>query len=171
MNQSKILVGKKVLSDELSYNGTILLTYTIEYPEFKSSEYQLCLTVVNQYYQSKAQELKKYCETELFNLAVEQYRTDMQNGYPFRVFEAVFEYKVTYSSSCIISLYFDRYQYTGGAHGSTIRYSQPWNLQKCARVRLSQLITCREGYKEYVFSEIKKQIAKNPELTLKTTRN
>ena len=164
MNRSKVQTNKKVLSDELTYNGTVLLIYTIEYPEFRASEYQLCISLVNQYYHSKALELKKFIETELFEMAVEQYETDMQNGYPVRVFEAMFVYKVTYASSCIISLYFDRYLYTGGAHGSTIRYAQTWNLQKCARVRLNKLITCKEGYKAYVFSEIMKQIAKNPEL-------
>ncbi len=164
MDANKISINKKVLTEELSYNGTVLMTYTIEYPEFRASVFQLCLSMINAYYHTKALEMQRTCRTELFDLAVEQYRDDIQNHYPVRVFEAMLVYKVTYSSACIISLYFDRYQFTGGAHGTTTRYAQTWNLQKCAKVRLNELIVCQTGLKETVLNAVIQQIERSPEL-------
>ena len=68
MMQSMISVNNVVLKDELKYKGTTLLTYQIEYPVFKSVNYQLSLAVINKYYKAKAMKYKKYCETELFRM-------------------------------------------------------------------------------------------------------
>lgn len=164
LEKNIVSVNKKVLKDELKYNGETLLTYQIEYPEFKSSFYQMSLVVINRFYKTKALEFQKYCETELFNMAIEQYNDDIKNNFPVRVFEAILVYKITYSASCIISLYFDRYEFTGGAHGNTIRDSQTWNLQKCDMIKLSQLFRCSIDYKPYILGIVEEQIKKNPDI-------
>lgn len=159
-----VTVNKVILQDELKYDDKILLSYRIEYPEFRASRYQMCLTVVNKFYRNKALEYKKRAEEELFSLAVEQYKEAVEHGYPVRVFEVIQEFEVTYSQSCIISLYMDQYEYTGGAHGATVRQSQTWNLQKCGLVKLCRLVQCPPGCREYIFKKVEAQIAKNPEI-------
>lgn len=97
-------------------------------------------------------------------MAIAQYKEGMEQGYPIRVFDVVQSYEITYLHSCIISLYFDRYEYTGGAHGNTVRQSQTWDLKRCATLTLNQLLTCPQGRKAYIMNAISSQIRKLPEL-------
>jgi len=159
-----ISVKKLVIKNDLIFNGVTLLTYEIEYPEFYSSRFRTCLQNINSFYRNMAFEFKRYCETKLFCMAVEQYKDAIDNNFPVRTFEVMQVYKVTYSHACIISIFFDRYEYTGGAHGNTIRQSQTWNLQKCGQLTLWQLVRCPPNYKSYILSNVEAQISKNPEL-------
>lgn len=159
-----VTVDTIVLKDELKYKGKILLTYRIEYPRFSSSGYRISVAMVNAFYKRKALRFKRRCENELFKMAVEQYKNDVENNYPIRVFDALLVYKITYLEKCIISLYSDTYEYTGGAHGNTIRDSQTWNLQKAGLIRLDQLVRCRPDYKTYILKMIEAQIKKDPSL-------
>lgn len=164
MEYNIISVKNIVIKDELKYNGVTLLKYKIEYPEFSSSFYQMSLIIINRFYKTKALEFQKHCETELFSMAVEQYKYDIENNFPVREYEALQVYKLTYSAACVISIYFDNYEFTGGAHGNTIRSSQTWNLQKCYMIKLSQLFKCTEDYKAYILKIVEEEIKKNPEI-------
>lgn len=155
---------KNVLKNELEYEGTVLLTYRIAYPVFLGSRYQMALAVVNKYYEQKALAYQTYLENELFAQAVEQYKESLENNYPMNPYEAIVEFKQTYAQACVLSLYFDQYEYTGGAHGNTVRTSQTWNLQRCGRIRLEELFGCGLDYKDYIFSQVKSQIEKNPDI-------
>lgn len=146
------------IENEMKYDGVTLLTYKIEYPQFSSLFYANSIRIINRYYKNKALEYQRYVETELFKMAVEQYKYDKANGYPIMVYEALQIFDVTYNNFCIISIYFDRYQFTGGAHGSTVRTSQTWNLQTTGRIQLNQLIRCGRNVKAYVTEEIIRQI-------------
>jgi hypothetical protein len=75
-------------------------------------------------------------------MAVEQYLDDVKNGFPVRAFEVLQTFTATYSKACIISLYLDNFQYTGGAHGLTVRTSQSWNLRTGQVVKLKELYKC-----------------------------
>ena len=97
-------------------------------------------------------------------MAVEQYKGDIENGFPIRTFEAILTFRVTYLCKCVISAYFDRYEYTGGAHGNTIRESQTWELNKCGLLELCQLVRCLPDCKTYILAVVEKQIEKEPEI-------
>ena len=159
-----MLVEKCVLCDKLKYNGEILVTYKIEYPQFASSCFKACLRKVNMFYFEKALEFQKYCEIALFDEAVQLYYDSIENGFPIHVFEAQLVYDVTYLCSCIISVYFDQYQYTGGAHGNTIRTSQTWNLKSCGLIELPKLVRCPPDYKSYILTAVEDQIEKEPDI-------
>jgi hypothetical protein len=62
---------KVIIKNELTYKGLTLLTYKIEYPEFYACGFGACLRFINKYYTDKALEYKRYCDTELFGMAVE----------------------------------------------------------------------------------------------------
>ena len=161
---NNVLVKNNVLCGKLKFNGETLLTYKIEYPQFCSSCYRMCLPQANKFYEEKACEFENYCKTELYYMAVRQYLDDIENGFPIRTFEAVLAYEVTYLCACVISVYFDQYQYTGGAHGNTIRSSQTWNLRDCALIELGRLVRCLPDYKSYILAEVEAQIKENPEI-------
>lgn len=164
MADSLVAVNTVALEENLDYNGEILLHYKIEYPEFKSPHYQMTLAYINRYYAVTAREYQRYIKTELFNMAVEQYKDSIEHGFPVRVFEALQVFEMTYNSACVLSLYVDRYTYTGGAHGNTIRSSQTWNLQKGYMIKLGQLFRCRIVPKAYILARVTEQIQENPEI-------
>ncbi|MPN39657.1 hypothetical protein SDC9_187185 [bioreactor metagenome] len=118
--------------------------------------------MVNSFYKAKAVQFLKHCENELFKLAVEQYKVDQENNFPLRVFDAVLVYEIPYCDACIISVYLDQYEYAGGAHGTTMRDSQTWNLQKCSTMKLQQLVRCSIGLKTYIVNTVMDQIKRDP---------
>ncbi len=153
-----------VLAKDMQYNGETVLKYRIQYPEFTAENYKKAIKVINQYYKKRALDYQQYVETELYKIAVEQYLDDIKNGYPVRVFEADDNYKITYNRACIISLYYDRYEYTGGAHGLTTRTSQTWNLQTGQMIKLNELFECLFDYRSYIKDKVIEQIKKNPDI-------
>jgi len=163
MEENPISVEEIVLTDDLRYHGEILLTYSIEYPEFHSARFRPCMGRMNRFYKSRALAFRAKCETELFRRAVEQYKGDIKHGFPVRVFEAMQVYEVTYLRGCIVSLYVDRYEFTGGAHGATVRASQSWNAGSCGFLRLKRLVRCPPDSKSYVLEQAASQIQKEPE--------
>ncbi|MEN6348740.1 MAG: DUF3298 and DUF4163 domain-containing protein [Syntrophomonas sp.] len=153
-----------VISEEMKYEGVTVLNYRIEYPEFASDTYKKTIRAINQYYKDKAMALQGTIRTKLYQMAVDQYLDDIKNGFPVRVFEALQVFKVTYDKACIISLYFDNYQYTGGAHGLTVRTSQTWNLKIGKMIKLRELYKCSGNYKSYIKKKIIEQIRENPDI-------
>jgi len=91
-------------------------------------------------------------------MAMVEYEYSMANNFPIRLFEAYVDFFVTYNQNCAISLYFDQYEYAGGAHGLTLRYSDTWNLQKSKRIDLNELFPHKSNYKEYIIDLINQQI-------------
>ena len=162
--RNQITCKTKTLYDKLKYNGVILVDYTIEYPEFCSSCFKTCLPTVNKFYKTRALEFRRYCETELFNMAVEQYKDAILNNFPVRVFEALAVFLTTYLCNCIISLYTDRYEYTGGAHGNTVREAQTWDLSQCGAIDLATLVQCQPDFKTYTLAAVENHIENDPDL-------
>jgi Protein of unknown function (DUF3298). len=164
MQRNYVAVRKRVMSGTLRYKNTDLLSYKIEYPVFISAKYRECTRRLNKIYLNKALDLKRYCETELFKSAVEEYNDSIKNNYPVRMYGAGQTFEVTLTRSCIVSLYFDRYEYTGGAHGTTVRSSQTWQLQNCKPVLLEDLLSCQPDNKTFILSAVNTQIQTEPDI-------
>lgn len=148
----------------MKYDDVTVLNYRIEYPEFVSDNYKKSIRAVNQFYKGEALALQNNFRTKLYRMAVEQYLDDIKNGFPVHVFEALQTFEVTYNKACIISLYFDNYRYTGGAHGLTVRTSQTWNLKTGKMLKLRELYKCSDNYKSYIKKKIIEQIRENPDI-------
>lgn len=121
-------IEKKEFSDELKYEGNVVLTYRIEYPEMVSSDFESGKDAFNRYNKEKALAYENYVKTQLYKNAIELYNYNSSNGYPIMVYEIVTEFEITYNEDGIVSLYIDTYEFSGGAHGNTIRSSQNWDL-------------------------------------------
>ncbi|MGI6453336.1 MAG: DUF3298 and DUF4163 domain-containing protein [Syntrophomonadaceae bacterium] len=163
MNKIGNIVDMKEIAGEMRYDGVTVLSYRIEYPYVKSSVYKSFLGPINQFYKNRALKYQYYCQTKLFAMAVEQYLHDKKSGYPERAYDATLTNTITYNSDCIISLYSDRYEFTGGAHGSTVRSSQTWNLQNGQMLRIGDLFNTLFNYRRYIINEVIRQIRENPE--------
>ena len=149
-------VEKNVIKNELSYKGSTIVTYEIEYPQIFSRFYDT--SSFNSLNLNKALELENYAKTTLFSDSKAQYDYNVSNGYPIMVYELVFKYTVTYNLEPVISLYQDEYTFTGGAHGSTIRTSQNWNLECDRQFSLDDVYICQPNYMLYILREINRQI-------------
>ena len=78
----------------------------------------------------------------------------MANDFPFRKFEYYMDFLVTYNDNCTISLYYDTYTYTGGAHGITIRHSDTWDLQRCKLMSVTDYLVDKTDYRKFLINEI-----------------
>lgn len=155
----EVQVENRVLEREMFYKETMILHYKINYPQFYSSSFTQSLNKMNRFYKDKAVAFQQYCEGELFRTAVKEYEYSVSNGFPVRAYEAQVDFTVTYNQDCAVSLYFDEYQFTGGAHGNTVRSSQTWNLQTGCRITLKQLFPYGMNYQAFLIQTIKQQIA------------
>lgn len=132
-------VEKNVIEKNLYYKNNLLVKYRIEYPHILAKLFNYNINKFNNFNQLKAMELKLYAEKDLFEDAKKVYDYNVSNNLPFFPYELVYTYNVTYNKNPIISLYLDQYVYAGGAHGSTIRSSQTWNLNTGLQLSLSSL--------------------------------
>lgn len=154
----KVTVTTITRKDILMYEGTPVLKYSIEYPEFSSREYARAVKKMNRYYRNMALDYQKYVTTSLLQSAITDYKERIKNGYPFHGHEAVQTFAVTYNQHCVLSLYMDRYEYSGGAHGSTVRTSQTWSLGSGRQLPLKALFPDNIHYIADLKAEINRQI-------------
>lgn len=147
-----------VLQRELKYKGTVVLTYKITYPKIVSNTYNYSIEQFNRFNRIRALKLKLYAEKDLFLGAKEQYDYDTINGYPVMVYELILDYTTTYNDNYIISLYSDEYVFTGGAHGSTVRSSQNWNMKQGIQFGLDYLFPNGCEYLLLILKDINHQI-------------
>ncbi len=159
MPVQNVIVRNNTLEDTMYYRETAVLSYKINCPLFLSPVFQGAALRISLFYRANALAFEHYCRTTLYRMAVEQYRESMEHDYPVREFQAEQNYTVTYRQNCTLSLYYDRYEYTGGAHGNTVRRSDTWNLQTGRRLSLSQLFPGNANYRTYLIRTIQKQIA------------
>lgn len=109
MNQ----IRTRIFSGELKFDNTVILTYKIEYPEIVFSNYELGRNIFNRYNRNIASNLENYAKTELYKSAVETYKYNKENGFPVMVYELVNAFDVSYNNNFIVSLYMDKYEFTG----------------------------------------------------------
>lgn len=159
MNKIKINTAEK----ELYYQGEVIVKYVIEYPEITETPYLIGKEKFNRQNREQALKLKQFAEGEFYNEAKETYQYNKKNGYPIMVYELINECNITYNYQNLISLYFDEYTFTGGAHGSTIRKAQTWNLQFGKLVPLQAFFRENPYYQLDIVKQINAQIAKQIE--------
>ena len=156
----KIIVKENILQKDMYYEEELVLSYKIKYPKFASELFQSFLNDLNHMYKEKAMNYVNYQIENLFQMAIEEVEHSIANDYPIRVYEAYTDYVVTYNQNCVISLYFDQYVYTGGAHGSTERTSDTWDLQSEDELELSEILPVPD-YKDILIQQIIEQIQHN----------
>jgi len=102
-------------------------------------------------------------KAEIEKLAYEGFQEAQKSGYYFNPYNATVVYDVRYTKNNILSLTMDLYEYTGGAHGLTVR--QAYNINLCTGEFIGYKDIFKKGfdYKTYIVNEIIRQIEENPE--------
>lgn len=152
-----------IVEKELYYNGEVIVKYSIEYPEIIVSTFDVGSKIFNQYNKQIALQLKEFAQGEFYKQAKETYKYNKENGYPIMVYELIRNCNVTYNFKSLISMYFDEYTFTGGAHGNTLRKSQTWNLEIGCQIPLKAFFLQNEYYQIDIVKQINKQIQKQIE--------
>lgn len=127
-NQPCVELETCSLKREMSHEGIPVLSVSVSVPRILHPVRSAAAKRINRYYQHTCKVFLRYCETHLFQLAVEEFKGALEGSFPFRKFDAVFTYTAAWNQDCVLSLYTDCYEYTGGAHGNTVRYADTWDL-------------------------------------------
>lgn len=158
MHNNQVTVYDKVLQQDMYYKGIVILSYTVRYPYFTSNRYQITLDKLNSYYKTRAYMYVKKDIMKLYQMAMVEYEYAVSNDFPVRPFDVVTVYDVTYNKDCVLSLYFDSYEYTGGAHGMTTRVSDTWNIVGSSPIRIEDLFLNTDDVSTFVTNAIVEQI-------------
>jgi len=153
-----VLVKQKQLQQDMSYKNNIILKYTINYPRFISGIFYNMISKLNNLYRTQALMYQKNNVMNLYQMAMAEYEYSVAHGYPVREFEAYVNYEVPYNLNCALSLYFEQYEYSGGAHGLTVRNSDTWDLKRSRRMDLSDFYPNNSNYKDELINNIIAQI-------------
>ena len=155
----------KKIEQTMHYKNEAVLEYKISYPVFESAVFFAPVQRINRYYKDKAMAFERYCRTALYRMACESAEYAKANSYPVMLMEAVQNFEVTYNENCALSLYFDRYIFTGGAHGTTERFSQSWELAGGgSRLALSELFKKDFDDMGYIKKKVIEEIKKDKEI-------
>ncbi len=154
----QMTVQEKVIAQDVYYKKHLILRYTIKYPQFISRKFHTMAHKLNNLYRTKAVMYEKSNVRKLYQMAMADYEYSVANNYPIHQFEAFVTFTVTYNQNCTLSLYFDQYEFTGGAHGLTVRTSDTWDLQKSRRMELPDFFPDYSNLKEYLVQSINRQI-------------
>lgn len=156
----------RILQKEMKYENTVVLKYHIEYPEIVIDWQQNRngIKKFNDYNLKMALQTQQKAENELYKEAIELYKYNKENGYPQMMYELYREYQITLNQENAVSMYIDEYIFSGGAHGTTTRTSQTWNLMLGKMVELYELYPNEPYFLLDILRKINREISENIEI-------
>lgn len=157
-------VDMKSIERSFYYRGTEVLNMEIEYPSVSGTGSGRTDRMINNRIKGQVNTFYDYVRNQLYRDAVDEYHTAMENNFPFREFSAVLAYNVTYNKNCHLSMFRDQFQYTSGAHGSTIKMSDTWNIRTGRLVPMADYFRPGADYKCIILNEAIKQANKDPSI-------
>lgn len=164
MEETGVILRPKEIKRTLRYMGEPAVCIDIVYPYLESQRFLQATKRLNGLYHARALVTDSYFEARLYPAAKENWDYAKANGYPFHTYEGALQFTGAMNFNCTLSLYFDRYEYEGGAHGTTLRTSDSWNLQNNGRrILLGELFPDGSNYtrtiKDAVIARIARQNA------------
>jgi Protein of unknown function (DUF3298). len=106
---------------------------------------------INRYYKALAERWRLRWEEELGPQACEALVEQGEDRPPW---EAVLDFTVTYDENDLLSLYMDAYEFTGGAHGHTVRRGDTWEVSEGLPQSLFSFFPGEKRVKRRILAEI-----------------
>ena len=154
-------IKTQTVQDKLYHNKVLMVDVKINYPQLVSG-YTENKTRFNTYYRQKSRQNYRYASNKLFQAAIKHYEVAKAQGFPFNNFEFLETFEPTYCNKPYISLYYDIYEFTGGAHGNTVRKGNTWDMKRGVMLSLDSLFVSGFDYKtfilRYIESEAKRRL-------------
>lgn len=154
LSESVSIVNREI-KKAFTYEKTEVLTLSIRYPEIESLSRSS--TTISRSYRRAAQNYYNHISAKLYPSAVQEWKDSKKIGFPFRPYDAVMDYQITMNEVCRFCTYTDQYEYTGGAHGNTLRTSVNWDTRKGTRIRLKSLFPKGSHIREKITGLIAQQ--------------
>lgn len=142
------------IKKQFLFKDTVMVALTIHYPQIWLPYRRRIQARINRTFRIQAGAFYQNAENVLYSEAVQEYKDSLKNGFPFRNFEAFLQYEIPYNYNCYLSTYHDAYEYTGGAHGNTVRASDTWNLRTGARLPLASYFSPGTDYETVFLDQI-----------------
>ena len=166
-NSQAILLGNEY-QKTYTLMSTDLLKLYVSYLQIDLNYNLQAKNRINKFYKREACQFIRYTATELRKTAIETYLYAKENNYPFFPYECIMKYTVTLNAACKLSTYTDKYQYTGGAHGNTLRTAINWNLNTGSIIEMKDLFYKGEDFVPRIIRQIIKlaneKLTQNPNI-------
>lgn len=134
-----------------------MLTLSITYPKLFLLNNPAAQGKINCQIKKQVNDFYCYASNYLYQQAIDAYKDSQKSGFPFHAYDAVMQYETSYNQHCHLSLYRDQYEFTGGAHGNTIRASDSWSLLNGRNIPLSCFFYPGQNYREFLIEQIIQQ--------------
>ena len=157
---ARIALSRRYENDMVIVNETIssqqeYLSATVQYPRLTGMTDTEVQAAVNDVLKQKAQ---KALDTGARN--ADDMAQAIRDGYTGAVgrCETFFDYAVTYNQSGLLSVIMSDYQYSGGAHGSTVQTAFTFDLATGRLLKLGDLLDDKSNYTAVVNKAIRAEI-------------
>ncbi|MDL2248199.1 DUF3298 and DUF4163 domain-containing protein [Tyzzerella sp. OttesenSCG-928-J15] len=148
-------IRKNTVGIDLCMNGAEKMISHTYFPQM-AEENVGGFEKINEFYRKDALERNVYAIQQVLMPAAEdsiEYADEERNRYQWES-----DYNITCNKAPLLSLYTDSYQYTGGAHGLTVRKSQSWNCNDGRQIKLAEFFPGAGNYEAIIKNEIIRQI-------------
>lgn len=146
------------LSSNIRYNNIPILTYQITYPNLTSATPLLGPWTINDFYVTRARGFQNYIHTYLKKQAIDDYILRGSTPETAPVYQVMSNFTTPYLDNETISFYTDDYLYLGGAHGSTTRFAETWDLKTGEIVLLTDYFPDLKAIEMNIIGQIEEQI-------------
>lgn len=158
--QNEIEILNRHEKKDFSFADKHVLKMQIDNFKIKSTD-KLFDILVNKSLQRQEGNFLKNVYLNLYPSAVKDLKNSEINNFFFAPYEAFLTYKVSMNENCMLSFYFDNYEFVGGAHGITIRKAQTFNFKKRRQVTLWDFFKNKSEARNILINEILKQAENN----------
>lgn len=152
------ILPKKFVAKPLN-KGLVMVDISITFPQVDVWENVRVSQRISTFYRESAKQYYDYASHVLFDQAVKEHIYSIQQHFPFRTYQVLQTFETPYNHASLLSIYYDRYEYTAGAHGNTTQFADTWQLSTGVRLKLSDFF---EGsyYKSVIFDYITNDITR-----------
>ncbi len=144
--ENKVFIEDKVINKDYDY-----LKENLRIPQLKEKDTDN-VKIINQKILDDI--MPTVSEDEMVS---KEYNEQLKNVTPY-AYEINYDYSIDLENSRLISIHSELYEFLGGAHGLTTRYSYTIDKEKMSIVQLKDLFKENYTYKKIIDNEIRKQI-------------
>lgn len=141
----------------LKCEGESVLTLSLRWPQLP--EDTPARRRMGRYYQHVADQWRARWESVRYAQACASLAALRARSLPFWPWEATLDFTVTYHEKGLLSLYMDAYEYTGGAHGNTVRCGDTWSLQNGMPRTLPSFFPPKTHWRRQCIGNLREQIS------------
>lgn len=114
---------------------------------------------ISRYYQTLCRSFLKYCEQDLLPRAKTEWQYALSVSAPFKPFQAILNYRITYHDSHFLSLYTQSVE-SCGQQSLKLRYGDTWDLASGYPVPLPAFFKHHSPWKRRILEQIADEIQK-----------